>query len=437
VNSGPDERGADGNVARTVSARVLDFLGLERNVVISVAAGSLEALGVGLWAGYLVKVLDALGAAGWMIGFYGAVGGLMAVVAPFPAGLLSDRFGRGRALVLASVLALAGCGVYVLAPTWWLFVPGAVLLGCAGSFRFMGSQALTGDRLRERRRAISVAVQNVIGRLPGVISPPLGGALIAVMVARAEAAGQGAGAEPALQTLGLLRGFRWAVGITIVLTVIAILLQRRYYKLPPPSQDAGPMHPVRVLRSMAGDMKRLLLADSLIRIGSGLYLTFLPLYVLNVLGQGYVQWGWLLSLTTATSVIMYVPAAKLADRAGRVSRRPFVAATFLFFSAFPLALVLAPSAAWLIPVFLIAGLREFGEPARKALIMDLADGQQLGRRIGAYYMVRGMLICPAPFLGGLLWGWNPAAPFVLGGLVSATGLAWFVLEGLLFGRQAP
>ncbi|KPK78966.1 MAG: hypothetical protein AMJ81_14135 [Phycisphaerae bacterium SM23_33] len=88
-------------------------------------------------------------------------------------------------------------------------------------------------------------------------------------------------------------------------------------------------------------------------------------------------------------------------------------------------------------MFLIAGLREFGEPARKALIMDLADGQQLGRRIGAYYMVRGMLICPAPFLGGLLWGWNPAAPFVLGGLVSATGLAWFVLEGLLFGRQAP
>jgi len=296
--------------------------------------------------------------------------------------------------------------------------------------------ALTGDRVREHRRAISVGVQNVLGRLPGVISPPLGGALIALMLTRAKAAAQGAVSEPALQTLGLLHGFRWAVGITIVLTAVAILLQRRYYRLPPPRQDNGPVHPMRVLRSMRSDLKRLLLADCLIRIGSGMHMTFVPLYVLNVLSRGYVEWGALLSLMTATSVIMYIPAAKLADRAGRFSRRPFVGATFLFFAAFPLVLVLAPSAVWLIGVFVVAGLREFGEPARKALIMDLGHGEGLGRRIGAYYMVRGIVICPAPLLGGVLWGWDPAAPFVLGGLVSATGLVWFVLEGLLFARKA-
>jgi len=440
VNGGPARRSDGGTVRPTarVFARVLDFFGLERNVVVNVAAGSLQALGVALWGGYLVKVLDALGAAGWMIGFYGAVGGLMAAVAPYPGGLLSDRLGRGRALVLASCLSLTGFGIYMVAPTWWWFIPGALLLSFAGSFRFMGGQALTGDRLRENRRAVSLGVQNVIGRLPGVISPPLGGALIAFMVARAQRMAQGTVGRDVIQTQGLLHGFRWAVGITIVLVSVAILLQRRYYKLPPAGRDSSPVHPIRILRSMRGELKRLLLADSVVRIGSGLHMIFVPLYVLNVLKRGYVEWGSLLSLMTATSVIMYIPAAKLADRAGRASRRPFVGATFLFFAAFPLALVLAPSAVWLIGVFIIAGLREFGEPARKALIMDLAgDGDGLGRRMGAYYMARGVLVFPAAFLGGLLWGWRPEAPFVLGGLISAAGLAWFVLEGALFSRKVP
>ena len=122
----------------------------------------------------------------------------------------------------------------------------------------------------------------------------------------------------------------------------------------------------------------------------------------------------------------------MADRAGRVSRRPFIAATLFFFSVYPLALVLAPSAAWLIPVFIISGLRESGEPARKALIMDLAAQSALGRQMGAYYMTRGILMSMAPLFGGILWERNPMNPFVLGGAISIVGFLWFVLEGMFF-----
>jgi MFS family permease len=243
--------------------------------------------------------------------------------------------------------------------------------------------------------------------------------------------------EEAVQTLGLLHGFRWAVGITIVLTIAAIMIQYRYYKLPPPKQDDSPLHPLHVLRRMRGDLKRLLLADALVRVGMRSYMTFTPLYVLNVLERGYVEWGSLQSLVAVTSIITYIPVAKLADRTGRHSRRPFIAATFLFFSVYPLALVLAPSAIWLIPVFVISGLREAGEPARKALIMDLATQSALGRQMGTYYMVRGIFISLAPLLGGLLWGWNPMSPFILGGAISAVGLLWFVLYGILFQTKKP
>ena len=133
--------------------------------MVMIAASSLQTLGIYLWSGYTVKVLDALGAAGWMIGFYGTIAPLISSVAHYPAGLLSDRLGRGHALVLASALAVMSSFVFLLAPTWWMFIPGAILGGFAASFRFMGMQALTGDRLREQRRAISIGVQNVLSQL--------------------------------------------------------------------------------------------------------------------------------------------------------------------------------------------------------------------------------------------------------------------------------
>ena len=182
------------------------------------------------------------------------------------------------------------------------------------------------------------------------------------------------------------------------------------------------------------DLKRLLLADSLVRIGARLYMTFTSLYILNILGRGYVEWGTLQSVVAITSISIYIPTAKLADRSGRASRRPFITATFLFFSAFPFALLLAPSTAWLIPVFILSGLREAGEPARKALIMDLAAQSALGRQIGAYHMIRGILMSMAPLLGGVLWGWDPRSPFILGG-ATARHFAPAARNGAAWGRR--
>jgi len=399
----------------TTGARglVRDFLGLERNVAVMIAANSLQDLGQQMWAGYLSKVLQALGATGKMLGAFGTAGSLTGTVSPYLGGLLSDRLGRGRALILASALALAGYLIYLTGSVWWFFLPGVVLLGLAGYFRFLGSLALTGDQLREERRAISIGVQNVIGRTPWIISPPLGGLLMG-------------------SSLGLLLGFRVAVGVTIVLTGGAIFLQHRYYHLPPPDRDDRPLHPLAVFRAMPGELKRLLLAESLVRFGAGTCSMFIILYVMKVFRLGTEKYGLLLGLATATSVVMYVPVAKLADRAGRASRRPFVTATFLFAAMFPLALLSIHSSAWLIPVFILMGLKEFGEPARKALILDLLPQASRGRQMGVYYALRGIALFPAPLVGGLLWDWNYAAPFCIGGLVSGLGVLWFALEGMLW-----
>ena len=66
-----------------------------------------------------------------------------------------------------------------------------------------------------------------------------------------------------------------------------------------------------------------------------------------------------------------------------------------------------------------AGLRELGEPARKAMIMDLADAAQRGRMVGAYYFTRDLVIMPASLIGGLLWTLSPQTPFFVAAGVCA------------------
>ena len=73
-----------------------------------------------------------------------------------------------------------------------------------------------------------------------------------------------------------------------------------------------------------------------------------------------------------------------------------------------------------------AGLRELGEPARKAMIMDLADAAQRGRMVGAYYFTRGLVIMPASLIGGLLWTLSPHTPFFVAAGVCLLGVALMV-----------
>jgi PUCC protein len=79
----------------------------------------------------------------------------------------------------------------------------------------------------------------------------------------------------------------------------------------------------------------------------------------------------------------------------------------------------------LVAAFVIGGLKEMGEPARKAFIVDLADPAERARAVGVYYTIRNLLIVPAGTIGGILWTYNPQAPLQVAGVVGMLGVAAF------------
>ncbi|MGH9847360.1 MAG: MFS transporter, partial [Blastocatellia bacterium] len=242
-------------------------------------------------------------------------------------------------------------------------------------------------------------------RLPRVIGAPMGGLLIAA--------------------LGVTTGVRVAAGITLIVALFVLAAQQRGYREPAVSTNNYEGAPIReIFARMPAALKRLLLAECLVRFGEAIAAAFIVLYVTGVLGYSAPAFGALYALQQAVSLLSYLPSGRLADLGGR---RPLIALTFLFFALFPLAVQWVQGTVTLAIAFVIGGLKEMGEPARKALIVDLSDPAQRGRAVGVYYTVRNLLIVPAGALGGLLWARAPRLPLLAGFVVGMLGLLVFWL----------
>jgi MFS family permease len=262
---------------------------------------------------------------------------------------------------------------------------------------------VVGDALPRERRAMGFTVQSILRRVPIVIAPTLGGLLIA--------------------TYGVRGGVRVGLIATMVLAAAALMVVWRVRITLPPVPH-GVTNVAGVWRSLPPTFHRLLGSDVLIRTAEGMVDVFLVIYATNVIGVTAAQFGILVGVQMATAIAVYIPAARLADRIGR---KPLVVATFLAFSLFPVAVILAHGFATLLLAFVVGGLREVGEPARKALIVDLAQPHLRARSVGLYYLLRSLAITPAALAGGLLWTVAPALPFLLAGVIGLLGTALFAL----------
>ncbi|MGQ0561698.1 MAG: MFS transporter [Gemmatimonadota bacterium] len=362
----------------------------------------LMGLGENLWRRFLPKYLESLGAPVTAIGLFGTAEDFLDGVYQYPGGWLADRFGRRRALLLFVSLAIIGYAVFFVAPAWqWIFA-GLVFVMAWKSMASPALFAVIGDALPRHRRTMGFTVQSVLRRVPIAIAPTLGGFAIAAY--------------------GIRGGSRLGLVISVVLaiTTLAVAARVRVALIP----DEAPTNVRGVWRSFPQPLRWVLASDIFIRTCEGMVDVFLVLYAINVVGVTAPQFGALVAVQMVTSILSYYPAARIADQTGR---KPFVIATFVAFALFPLAVVLSTSFAWLLAAFFVGGLRELGEPARKALILEFAKPNLRARSVGLYYLVRSIAIAPAAFVGGLLWKVTPALPFHVAAVIGLMGTVVFAL----------
>jgi MFS family permease len=367
--------------------------GLERGVAALAAGLFVFGFGQELWFRYLPEYLRFLGATPLAVGAFGAVKDLLDAAYAYPGGAIADRAGTRTSLLLFGAVTVGG---YAILAGWRSIAgvfAGIVLVMAWPSLGLPATFAMIGEELRGAKRIVGFTVQAIVKRIPIVIAPIAGGLLIG--------------------RLGMLRGMRAGFFASIALAGAATFGLARAFRghpaRPPAAGGPAPLPPA---------LRRLVAFDVLVRLCEGLPDVFLVVWVIEVRGFPAARFGILTAILTATSIASYFPAAVLA---GRTDKKWWIVLTYSFFTLFPLAVFAARSFPALAAAFAVGGLREIGEPARKAFIVDAAPTEARGRTVGKYYTIRGFSVAGAAVAGGLLWTIAPRWTFLAAAALGAAG----------------
>lgn len=399
-------------MSETSIGRVRSFLGLERNILVMLVAIVLLGLGEELWVSFVPKYLEALGAGVFVWAAYRTLKDVLDAIYQYPGGILTDRLGRRRALVLFNLLAVVGYVMYLVSGDWPLVLVGTLFVAAWSSMSLPATFAVIGDSLERSRRAIGFSVQSIVKRLPIVVAPVIGGWLLA--------------------QYGVINGFQVGLVVTIVLAIGALWFQQRFYVEKVMERPVRPSGVLSTFRAFDPGLKRLLVSDVLARFAEGMPAALIVIYATTNLGATVAFYGSLRGLQMLTAIVLYIPAGRLAQRWGQ---RLFITLTFCFFALLPLVFALYalnPTGnimVFLVAAFIVAGLREIGEPARKGLITDLAGEERRGEGVGVYYLIRGFCVAGAPLLGAYLWNFSPMLTFGVAALFGIAGVVWYVWQG--------
>jgi MFS family permease len=401
---------------KTRASRLTGFLGLQRSTVGVLAMVVLVGMGERMAERFLPIYMLALGGGAMAIGLLQAMDNLLSALYSFPGGYLSDRIGTRKSLLIFNLVAMGGFALVILGPNWQALLIGAVLFISWSAISLPATMSLMYKVLPLNKRIMGVTMHSLVKRIPMALGPLLGGLFIGIW--------------------GEQDGVRLAFGAALVMAVAALFLQQWMIEDDAPAKAAASdactftpeKNPLKLFRLMNPAMKSLLVTDILVRFCEQIPYAFVVVWCMKTIAQpvSALQFGLLTTIEMTTAVLVYIPVAYLADRG---TKKPFVLMTFVFFTLFPLVLLYSRSFEWLILAFVLRGLKEFGEPTRKALIMDLSPDHCKAGMFGLYYLIRDVFVSLAAFGGALLWQISPETNLVTAFVFGIIGTVGFAVLG--------
>ncbi len=358
---------------------ISDFFGLKKNMLVLLAMVVLVGLGEKMAERFLPIYLVALGGGALSVGLLNGMDNLLSALYSFPGGYVSDRIGYKRALILFNLIAMLGYVIVIIFPVWQAVIVGAVFFLSWTAVSLPATMDMVSQVLPKSKRTMGVSLHSLVRRIPMALGPLLGGLMIG--------------------WFGERDGVRLAFVVALVLGGVSLVLQQVMIEDNGQRRKAE-SNPLHTFKLIGPSLRRLLVSDILVRFCEQIPYAFAVIWCVNIHGITPFQFGILTTVEMVTAMLIYIPVAYLADKN---TKKPFVVATFGFFTLFPLALLFAHSFWAMVVAFVIRGMKEFGEPTRKALIIDLAPEGKKAGTFGTYYLLRDVVVSVAAFGGALLW----------------------------------
>jgi MFS family permease len=397
----------------TLWQKIVEFFSFKKSITALLLMVILVGMGEWMADRFLPLYIRALGGSLEVIGVLAGMRNLVGALYSFPAGYLSERIGYKRSLFVFNIIALIGYAIVIFIQSWAAVLVGAFFFLAWSSVSLPATMSLISSVNSKDKRTMGVSLVSFTKRIPKALGPVIGGALIGIY--------------------GETQGIRYAFMVAFVLGVISLIVQQLMIEDKTEIKKAEVIHnPFALFKLITPDLRNLLISDTIIRFCEQIPDMLVVLWVVTLNGVNEFQFGLLSAIEMVAAMLVYIPVAYLADKS---TKKPFVVMTFVFFTLFPLVLLFSHSFPMMVIAFIIRGLKEFGEPTRKALIMDLAPENKKAGVFGVYYLIRDTIVSVAAFGGVFLWAIKPEINLLVAFGFGVLGTIFFIIFGRDLGPQ--
>ena len=339
----------------------------------------------------------ALGADLFQLGFLSSIGRFISGIMSIPLGWLLDRYSLRKMMLVGMIIEVFVPLFYALSWDWVLLIPTVILSSVVMTEASSIFNIYLANSLKDRDRASGFGVTQSLSTIGGLITP----VIAAYMMTRTG----GVGVES-------LRPLFYIQVIGLILLSIVVFWKLKEEKLAPPNQRTT-LHSFfrdfsQIFKENQG-LKTFVFLDSSNTFMQSLMMPFNMVFATEIKQASPMILGYMVVAFNLFTLLFPFPVGKLADRIGRkksiLLTRPVMYAYILIF-------VFAPTPAWLILAWALAGF-PYQWVLWSTLTMEMVPREMRGRWTGLLAFIRGFTTILAPIVGAWLWEtYGASTPFL-------------------------
>lgn len=382
-----------------------NFFGFNKSVTSMLVMVILLGLGEKMGERFLPVYLLAIGGSVYAVGLLNALDNFLSAIYSFIGGYVSDKLGYKKALSVYTSIALLGYVIIIIFPVWQAVLLGAVFFISWTALSLPAILSLVSSTVKKEKQTMGVSLHSLTKRIPMALGPVLGGVFIRVY--------------------GIELGARISFGVAFVLGLVSLWVIHKFIE----DKDESKSQPPKLKETwskMSKSLRILLLSDIFVRFAEQIPYAFVVVWIIENHHFSALTFSMLTTVEMVVAMLIYIPVAYLSEK---TSSKLTVSITFGFFTLFPLVLLLSKTLPMLIFAFVIRGLKEFGEPTRKALIVKLAPEGGKASTFGTYYLIRDIIVAIVSLSSALLWQVAPSVNFLTAAFLGFVGTFIFIVFG--------
>lgn len=382
-----------------------------RNILVLSISVSFLMLSFSLYQSFWPLYLLEQGLNVELVALLSVIGMSSRLLAQLPGGILADRLGRKKALLIASPLFVIQPLIYMFATSWEHFVIGQIF-GASLSLATPAYNAIVLESLPKGQRGLGYGAFRMVLNVTRIFAG-VGGVVI--------------------DMLGIIQGINIFLIVQIIVSVAFFFMIGLFLKETLSEQTIEKSTFIESIREIWPEYKQNMLhlqtASSLSQFALNLINPFIVIYVIKNIGLSYTEWGLLLSIQTVITIITAIPGGIIADKFDRryciIFARAMVPLTnlsYIFLKSFYPIMIIRILAG--IGAGLGGGAYGFlGGPAWQSLLADSVTKKKRGRIMGLMGTLTGITNLPAAPLGAYMWGnYFPELTFYISMIIGTTAL---------------